>query len=217
MKHKNNSGQIYTPGLPMRLFIMAMALIIAGMHALMLREIRADGIDTLVVFMFMLILLFDAWFLWYGFIFTTQTRVIVNEDGIAFQQGGSRLFTSWDNISHFGIKGGGKHQQQGIYLYNSVEPDVTGLAERLFYGRKTNFIPLGQVINIPRHWGFLRQNINLEKLEATEFGHDVQLYAPHLLQEFGEKSKTSDYRLAERSSNATYVVGADSRRLRKRQ
>jgi hypothetical protein len=215
MKQKHGIGNIYTPGWLMRLFVLAMGIIVAGMHAYMLRS--TGGATDFPLFFFGFILLIDAWLLWYSIIFTTQTRVFVTADGIEMQRGGSHLFTPWENISHFGIKGGGKSQQRGIYLYHKVEPEVTGLAEKLFYGWATDFIPIGQVINLPTNWGFFRHDINIEGLAETEFGQDVAYHAPHLLGSFGgyeqEKSKLGD--LSYRSSDSSYVVGADTRSIRK--
>jgi hypothetical protein len=215
MKQKHGIGNIYTPGWLMRLFVLAIGIFVAGMHAYILRGIGASG--GIPAYFIVLILMVDAWLLWYSIIFTTQTRVIVSADGIEMQRGGSRLFTTWENISHFGIKGGGKSQQRGIYLYHKVEPEVTGLAEKLFYGWASDFIPIGQVINLPTNWGFFRHDINIERLAETEFGQDVAYHAPHLLGHFGgyeqEKSKLGD--LSYRSSDSAYVVGADTRSIRK--
>lgn len=213
MKLKRDTGKVYIPGLPMRLFILAIGVLMAGMHAFVLRT--ANFSVGFPIFFLMFILLIDAWMLWYGIIFTTQTRVHVTEDGIELERGGSRLFTPWQNISHFGVKGGGKNQQRGIYLYSKVKPQVNGLAEKLFYGWETDFIPIGQVIKIPTRWGFMRHSINLEKLAQTDFGYDVAYYAPYLLDEVDGKSKKSADRLLNRSSDATYVVGSDSHTLRK--
>ena len=217
MKQKHGIGNIYTPGWLMRLFVLAMGVIVAGMHAYMLRSAGFSGATDFPLFFLGFILLVDAWLLWYSIIFTTQTRVIVTADGIEMQRGGSRLFTPWENVSHFGIKGGGKNQQRGIYLYHKVEPEVTGLAEKLFYGWATDFIPIGQVINLPTNWGFFRHDINIEQLAQTEFGQDVAYHAPHLLGSFSgyeqEKSKLGD--LSYISSDAAYVVGADTRSFRK--
>jgi hypothetical protein len=214
MKFKHDMGKVYTPGMPMRLFVLLMALLVAGMHAFILRNIGGGNTDF-PMFLFGFILLFDAFFLWFGIIFMTQTRVIVSEDGIELQRGGARAFTPWENISHFGVKGGGKNQRRGIYLYNKIKPEVNGLAEKLFYGWETDFLPIGQVINLPTRWGFLRNPINYDKLANTEFGQDVDYYAPHLLDERQEKYKYDSDRLTSRSSDAAYVVGADERTLRK--
>ena len=215
MKMKHDMGKVYTPGSLMRLFILLIALFVAGMHAFILRNLGGDA-TGFPMFMFALILMFDAFFLWFGIIFTTQTRVLVSEDGIELQRGGARAFTSWDNISHFGVKGGGKNQQRGVYLYQKIKPEVSGLAERLFFGWETDFLPIGQVINLPTRWGFFRNPINHEKLADTEFGQDVAYYAPHLLDgEVAEKEKIGIDHLLSRSSDASYVIGADERTLRK--
>ncbi|MDQ7025574.1 MAG: hypothetical protein Q9P01_04195 [Anaerolineae bacterium] len=215
MKLKRARGNVYIPGLPMRLFMLSLGLLMAGIHAFVLRTADFGTSSGFPIFFLALILVVDAWMLWYGIIFTTQTHVHVTDDGIELQRGGARLFTTWQNISHFGVKGGGKNQQRGIFLHNKVKPQVNGLAEKLFYGWKTDFIPIGQVINIPTRWSFLRRSINLEKLAQTDFGYDVAQYAPHLLDEVDEKPKRSVDRLLNRSSDTTYVVGSDSRTLRK--
>jgi hypothetical protein len=219
VKRKNDSGQIYTPGLPMRLFTLLMGLFAAGVHAYIVRMWRIDD-PTFPIAFLLFILLFDAWMLWYGYIFMTQTRVFVSEEGIELQRGGSRQFAAWENISHFGIKGGGKNQQRGIYLYDKVTPQTSGIAERLFFGRKTAFIPIGLALNLPTHWGFFRKDINLEKLAQTDFGRDVAMYAPHLLEE-AEKDKRKnqfqpDWLLSHKKYyEVAYFVGADENALRK--
>lgn len=215
MKLKNKSGQIYTPSLLMRLFVLGMGLFIAGMHTIILRNVVIESISPLLVLLLMLILAVDGWFVWYGLIFTTQTRVTVNEDGIEFQRGGSRIFAAWENVSHFGVKGYGKSQRSGIYLFHKIQPEVEGFAERLFFNRETDFVPIGQAISLPVRWGIFRRDINLKKLAQTNFGRDVSCYADHLLDEFDKKSKASSKRLTIGSHDATYVVGADSQKLRK--
>ena len=215
MKHKNSSGHIYTPGLMMRLFVMGMGIFLAGMHAFIFRSFDMSDITPFLGFMLAFILMIDGWFIWYGYIFTTQTRMIVNADGIELQRGGAHIFVAWENISHFGIKGSGRNQQPGIYLYHKVQPQVNGAAERIFFGSTTDFIPIGQVVNIPLHWGFFRRDVNLEKLAQTDFGRDVGQYAGHLLNQYNEKSKTPSQRLQFDTRKATYVVGAEAQKLQK--
>ena len=205
MKHKNEHSTVYTPGLPMRLFVLAIGLMMAGIHAVVLRGIGFSGGDWTPLLFFVPILMLDAWLVWYGLLFTTQTHVNVSEAGIELQRGGARHFASWDNISHFGVRGAGKNQQQGIYLYHKVQPNVTGIAEKLFFGRQTDFIPIGQVINLPRRFGFFKARIDLDKLAATDFGRDVAYYAPHLLVRRRGQTQTR-YRQALRETQAGNVL-----------
>jgi hypothetical protein len=215
MKQKHGMGNVYTPGWAMRLFVLAVGFLMAGMHAFILRGEAFSGVDGFPILFLGLLLLVDAFFLWYALLFTTQTRVIVSAEGIELQRGASRLFTAWDNASHFGVKGAGKSQERGLYLHHKVQPDVTGLAEKLFYGWATDFIPLGQVINLPTTWGFFQQPVNLEKLAQTEFGQDVAYHAPHLLEAYAEYEKSKVDNRLHLNTDSSYVVGSDSRTMRK--
>jgi hypothetical protein len=143
----------------------------------------------------------DAFLLWFGIIFGTQSRVIVYEEGIELERGNSRVFTSWDNISRFGTKHGGKNQQRGLWLHEDVQPEAGGI-EKLLFGWKTNFISLGQYVNLPRVTIFSRE-IDTDKLLETEFGQSVYEFAPHL---FDEEPKLKN-RLEEAHEGDTYDYG----------
>lgn len=186
-KLKRDNVRIYTPGVPTRLFILLMGLIIAAMHGFMLSQCYFVSVSDFPFLWVALLVMMDVAFLWWAIIFTTQTRVIVSEEGIELQRGGTRLFSPWDNISHFGVNGAGKDQQDGLFLYNKVQPEVSGIADSLCFGWEADFMPIGLVINMPRHSGFFRPPINLDKLLNTEFGQDVAYYAPHLFDKAKDK------------------------------
>lgn len=212
-KLKHDKMRIYIPSLAMRLLILIAGLLITAMHALVLRQANFVGAGDFPLLFVVLILMFDAAFLWWGIVFTTQTRVIVSEIGIELQRGTARLFTPWDNISHFGVKGAGKNQQRGLFLYDKVQPQVSGIADKLFFGWETNFMPIGQVVNLPTHWGFFRQPINLDKVLQTEFGQDVAYYAPHLFDEAKDRRKSKaqpDWLSSLADNNESFYIGSDS-------
>ena len=212
---KNKFGQISTYHVKnhLRLIVLGMSILVAGMHALMFRSLDFNGMNEFIIILG-LVLLFDAFLVWYALILTMQTQMTVSEEGIEFQQGGARWFITWDNISHFGKRYYGRQQQVGIFLHEQVEPEVTGLADKLFFGRKKDFIDLYQLVDIPRRFGIFRRPINFEKLAETDFGRDVAYYAPHLLQE-PKKEKPKIDRLLDKSSKSTFVVGSDVQTLRK--
>jgi hypothetical protein len=144
----------------------------------------------------------DAFLLWFGIIFGTQSRVTVYEEGIELERGNSRVFTTWDNISRFGIKHGGKNQQRGLWLHEAVQPEASGI-EKLLFGRKTNFIALAQYVPLPKKDIFSRE-IDTEKLLETEFGKTVYEYAPQLFDMEKAKNRLEDgYDADEVSSSLT--------------
>ena len=179
MKRKQTQINEYAPGLAMRLLMLGIGIFVVMMHFPILL-MGGEGLNGMIFFL-LLIVCFDGFMLWYGIIFATQYRVFVSEEGIEMQRGASRIFTSWENISHIGIRAYGKNQQMGVYLYERAVPSTNGLIEKLFWGRSTDFISIGDVIRIPWKWGFPQTKINHEKLAHTPFGRDVLRFAPHLI------------------------------------
>jgi|GEM_PF-3286061 len=183
MKRKRISS--HRAGLPMRMFFLLMGLIVAGMHAVMFRMVGDTGETAIPLFFIALALFFDAFLLWWAIIFMTQSRVTLYEEGIELERGGAKIFTTWDNVSHFGIKGMGKNQRRGIYLHEKVSPDTKGLVEKILFGWDTRFIPIGQLIHLPTEHIFSR-TIDPDKVLETEFGQEVYELAPHLFEEYDE-------------------------------
>jgi hypothetical protein len=144
------------------------------------------------ILLVLLFIVLDVWVIWYSFILNLQTRVIVSEEGLELQRGNTHLFTSWENVSHVGIKPVLIWQVSGLYLHKKIEPESTNFVEKPFLGRVTDFLGIGVVIPLPTHFGFLRSPIDFMKLAETEFGQDLARYAPHLLEERHEKHKVSD-------------------------
>jgi hypothetical protein len=129
--------------------------------------------------------------LWYSFILWTQTRLIIYEDGIEIQRGASSFFNLWKNMSHFGRYSYGKKNSYGIFLFEKVQPEAQGLAEKLFYGWSSNFIALNEFVYVPWRWvGFFQgATVDTEKLLDTPFGQEVYRLAPHLFEYGKEKAK----------------------------
>lgn len=183
MKRKRVSTHITS--LPMRLVVLGIGILVAFIHAMILRTIPA-GETAFPVFLLALVLLFDAFLVWWGIIFMTQSRITLYEEGIELERGNSKIFTPWENVSHLGIKGGGKNSRRGIFLHEKVTPEVTGAVERLLFGRATNFIPIGRYVHLPRKWNLFSREINTDKLGETDFGQDLYELAPHLFEEYDE-------------------------------
>jgi hypothetical protein len=141
----------------------------------------------------------DAFILWFSIVFSTQSRVTVYDEGIELERGNSKVFTTWDNISHFGIKHGGKNQQRGIWLHEPVQPEASG-AEKLLFGWKTNFIGLAQYVPMPKK-NIFSMEVDTDKLLETEFGQAVYEFAPHL---FGAEKPKNELE-AEYTDESSYL------------
>lgn len=193
MKRKKVST--HRPKLPMRLFVLLMGISVAGIHAVVLRMMSATADTAMPFFMLGLILLFDAIFLWWAIIFMTQSRVTLFEEGIELERGGSKVFTTWDNVSHLGVKGYGRSQKRGIFLHDKVTPETKGLVEKVFFGHSSDFIPIGRYVHLPRIWGLFNREIDKDKLLDSDFGQELYDLAPHLFHEYDEwkpKNRLSD-------------------------
>jgi hypothetical protein len=197
MELQQDVDKEYEPGLPQRLskllgsmfraiiFFILILFAIAGigMTFAAFRGTQAVMFSLFWVLAFVVSVMAMTYYLWFGTSFMTRTFVIVSDDGIELQCGGICAFTPWDNISHIDVKGSGNSQQHGIYLHNKIKPEVNGWVEKLLYSSETDFLPIGEVINLPTRWGLFHYPIDYEKLADTEFGQDLLNYAPHLLQE----------------------------------
>ena len=169
----------------MRFFVLFIGLVVAGIHAFIFRTMGAQTTDFPLALMG-LMLFFDAMLLWWAVIFTTQSRVTLFEEGIELERGGAKVFSTWDNVSHLGIKGGGKSSRRGLFLHEKVTPETRGLIERLLFGWKTGFLPIGQYVHLPKVWNLFSREIDTEKLLDSEFGQELYELAPHLFEEYDE-------------------------------
>ncbi|GAB5493000.1 MAG: hypothetical protein Phog2KO_32150 [Phototrophicaceae bacterium] len=202
MKRKKVST--HTPKLPMRSFVLVMSIFVALIHVFMLRTLTVGTEVVFPIFMLMLILLFDAMFLWWGIIFMTQSRVTLFEEGIELERGGSKIFSTWDNVSHLGVKGYGRSQKRGLFLHEKVTPETKGLAEKIAFGRSSNFLPIGRYVHLPRVWGLFKRDINTDKLLDSEFGQELYDLAPHLFEEYDEWKPKN--RLRDDYDNSDYDI-----------
>ena len=180
---KRKKVMSHTPRLITRIVILMMGVIVALLHIVLFRSM-SDWMSFLP-FTFAMILLFDSFLLWWAVIFMTQSQVTLFEEGIELERGGSKIFSTWDNVSHTGIKGYGKNSRRGIFLHEKVSPDSKGLAEKLIFGQETDFIPIGQVVYLPGA-GILSREIDMDKLLDSEFGQKLYELAPHLFEEYDE-------------------------------
>jgi hypothetical protein len=183
-KSKRKKISSHSPRQAMKVFVLAMALLVAAIHVFSFRMMQAEG-DFPIPLM-MLVLVFDAVFLWWSYMFTSQSRVTIYDEGIELERGGSKLFTKWENVSHLGVKGFGRSERRGIFLHEKAKPKVNGLIEKLIFGSETDFIPIGRYVNLPRHWNPFNRNINTEKLLESEFGQGLYEYAPHLFDDYSD-------------------------------
>lgn len=174
----------HTPRLPMKAFMFGIGIIAAVIHVGIFRFGQVE--EEIPMLFIMLMLVIDAFLLWWAYIFTTQSHVTIFEEGIELVRGGSRLFTKWDNVSHLGIKGHGRNERRGIFLHQKAKPKVNGLIENLLFGWETDFIPIGTYVNLPRHRNPFNRQINTEKLLDSEFGQTLYDYAPHLFDDYGD-------------------------------
>ena len=180
MKRKKVS--VHTPGKPMRFFILMMGLVVAGLHAFILRTMGAE--ETGFPFALMsLVLFFDAILLWWAIIFTTQSRVTLFEEGIEMERGNSKVYTPWENVSHLGIKGFGRNQKRGLFLHEKVTPETKGLIEKLVFGWRSDFLNIGRYVHLHRVWNPFSRQLNTEKILETEFGQELYDLAPHLFED----------------------------------
>lgn len=183
MKRKKVS--VHTPGKPMRLFVLMMGIVVAGLHAFILRTMGVQETDLPLAFMG-LVLFFDAILLWWAIIFTTQSRVTLFEEGLEIERGNSKVYSPWENVSHMGIKGFGRNQKRGLFLHEKVTPETQGIVEKIIFGRKSNFLPVGRYVHMPRVWNPFSRQLNTEKILDTEFGQELYELAPHLFEEYDD-------------------------------
>ena len=181
-KSKRKKISSFTPRWPMKSLVFGMALIAAAIHVGIFRFAPLE--EDFPAALIFLMLLMDSLLLWWGYIFSTQSRVTIYDEGIELERGGAKLFTRWDNVSHLGIKRRGRNHRRGIFLYHKVKPRVNGLAEKLFFGRETNFIPIGSYVHLPRYMNPFNRKIDTDKLLETEFGQTLYEYAPQLFDDY---------------------------------
>jgi hypothetical protein len=186
MKRKKINS--FTPHWGYKATFFGMGLVTAIAHAVMFRTIPDMTAIPLPIIIGLLGM--DAFLVWFGIVFGTQSRVTVYEEGIELERGNSKFFTTWENISHFGTKFGGKNQQRGLWLHEAVQPEAHGI-EKLFFGWKSNFLNLAQYVNLPRPNHFSRE-IDTDKLLETEFGQAVYEFAPHLFDKEKRKNQLED-------------------------
>lgn len=130
-----------------------------------------------------------TFWIWSTIIEATQTRITFYDDGLELQRGGSRLFSTWENMRHIGAKSRSRNSTYGIFLSNEVQPDNVGLIEGLVYGHSSDYIELSSIIKVPTKNSWTNRKIDLDKFAQTEFGQDLMRYTPHLFEK-GKKVKT---------------------------
>lgn len=170
----------YKPRLINRLFIIVTALLITPLFALMFRDatIREEGLLLLIG----LVLSINILVIWHNVIFITQSHLALYREGIELKFGSSSTYAAWHQTSRLGIKGA-RLSQIGIFLHGKVKPKKTAR----FYSSSTDFIPIGNYINIPLTWDIMSSTkIDTDKLRETDFGQHLYQLAPHL---FDEKPK----------------------------
>jgi hypothetical protein len=197
---KRKKIQSFVPGWPIRIFslIAVSFAVLAHMVA-----IRAGGLETIPSPAILLILVMDAFLLWWMIVFSSQSRVTLYDEGIELERGASKVFTPWENVSHLGFKGFGRNRRRGIYLHSPVKPESKGIVEGLLFGRESNFIPIGRYVHLPSNWNIFNQEIDTDKLLSTAFGQQLYELAPHL---FGVEEKAKN-QLEDMVENNAYDIG----------
>lgn len=185
-KHKRLTGKTYKPE-GMLYWGLLLGLLLMLIHFLLMISFWREEFMWAITF---ILLPLYGYGIWEMFIRATQTSITLYKDGIEWQRGGSRLFTTWDNVSHLGCHGKGESMSYGIFLHKKVKPEVNGLIESLAYGRESNYILLTGLLSIPTQWSFRRDTtIDLDKLSQTDFGRTLMHYAPHLFEKGKGKPK----------------------------
>jgi hypothetical protein len=187
MKRKKISS--FAPDWSVKLFMLLVGFVGVGIHIYVIRQLAAGQMQFPLPIL-LLILAMDAYLLWTMVVYT-QTKVTLYDDGIEIERGASKLFTSWDNVSHIGKNGMGRSVATGLYLHKAVNTEASGLVEKLFFRENGKFIPLGRFVNIPSDWAsFFSRDVNMDKILETDFGKQLFELAPHL---FGAEEKTKNW------------------------
>src|SRR5689334_1672999 len=97
MKRKKINS--FTPHWGYKATFAIMGLVTAAAHIIMFRTV--PDIASIPLPAIIALLGVDAFILWFGIVFGTQSRVTVYDEGIELERGNSKFFTTWDNISHF--------------------------------------------------------------------------------------------------------------------
>jgi hypothetical protein len=185
MKRKKISS--FAPDWSVRIFFLLIISMGVFLHIYSIRQLMAGQMQfPLPILLF--ILAMDAYLLWTMFM-VFQTKVTLYDEGIEIQRGASKLFTTWDNVSHLGKNGMGRSVATGLYLHEPAKTESEGLAERLFFRENSKFIALGRFVNIPSDWtSFFSRDVDMNKILETDFGKQLHDLAPHLFS-IEEKTK----------------------------
>lgn len=190
MKRKKISS--FAPDWSVRLFYYLTICFGVFLHIMAIR----DSMGSLLEFPLPLILVIaalDAYLLWTMLVYAQQTRVTLYDEGIEIERGASKLFTTWDNVSHFGKKGMGRSNATGLFLHEPVKTEANGLVESLLFRENGKFIPLGNYVNLPNTWrNFFSSDVDKDKILATDFGKQVYELAPHLFDETKPKNQLEE-------------------------
>jgi hypothetical protein len=190
LKREDSSIKVYKPtGLMLFLYWFWGLPLVAIFTFLEWGIFDRNQFDRSSLGMLAVIFIMQAYLFWFLYTISFRTRLILYREGLELRQGSSHFFVEWGNLSHFGGKKNGKAFQLGIYLHKIVHPDVKGILDKFHFGQPNNFLPLTNIVLVPRLW--LGIAVDTEKLAKTEFGRDLLHYAPHLFEESKEKVKNS--------------------------
>jgi hypothetical protein len=180
MKRKKITS--FAPDWSVRIFFVLVISFGVFLHLYSIRQLMAGQMQfPLPILLFILAL--DAYLLWTMFM-VFQTKVTLYDEGIEVERGASKLFTTWDNVSHMGKNGMGRSVATGLYLHEPAKTESEGLAERLLLRENSKFIPLGRFMNIPSDWtSFFSRDVDMDKILETDFGKQLYELAPHLFEQ----------------------------------
>jgi len=149
-----------------------------------------------------LMALLFGFYLLYTFMGSTST-IAVYEDGIEQRYGSRRLFSTWENLSHFERRKHGRSSMSGIVTNAPMQQRVSGgwIEKLLHYKHDLRFMPLSDVESFRLKYDRQGKIYYLhEKTKQSKFGQILKDYAPHLLvdeDEYWKPKKLSindDYR-----------------------
>lgn len=176
---KGNKINAYTGRLrPAIMITLVMIIVHVAVMGLLVNEIT---VEILVVN----IALFVLYILGFA-IMAFQARYItitVYENGIEWQRGTSRAFTTWDNIDRIDRKDEGDSTTFGIFLHEPVSPDVSSWLDRRLFSSPVDYIRLIPTVTVPTSFKGMKGNmIDLRAFAVTDLGRDIEHYAPHLFE-----------------------------------
>lgn len=118
--------------------------------------------------------------LWFIALWTIGTRYRVSDEGIEFQEGKMRIFSTWENLQEFKMESGTRGF--ALHTHAAMERQVQGLQKSIYAQQMTHSLPLSPMIDLPKERipSELYVETCLRRFENTALGEAIHAYAPHL-------------------------------------